>query len=270
MAEVHHEVSPGCAQAHTWPHICRTGAGTWFSGSVWHCDELQQRASTEHCCSKERVYLCSGGKWKKELHSKRKEKWIKTSAQFLLGDWEKERWKVKLLRQNNHLSTAVHIHREPYQGRAAQNCWKMSLGNTRLGNMPYPCPTATPAPLSKLSAPQYPQHPSNEDGSANCSLHAFSLAATQTLKIPNAGPCLHPWKPGCDSGLSTGRLRDGESPSRGVWIAPHFVDLNVAGQIKDKTLSLSLKLHISAGLESHLCYFKTLLECLVLFFKTNK
>lgn len=55
---------------HAWP-ICRIGVGTWFLGSVWHCEELQQRASTEHCCSKERVYLCSGRRGKKELRSKK-------------------------------------------------------------------------------------------------------------------------------------------------------------------------------------------------------
>lgn len=265
MAEVHYEVSPGCAQAtHLAPHSVES---VLAPGSQGFCDTVMN-------CSKEpalntaaakRGFICVQEEEKRKNYTqKKKEKWIKTLAQFFPGDWEKERWKVKLLRQNNHVSTAVHVHGEPYQGRAAQHCWKMSMGSTRLGNMPYPCPTATPALLSKLTAPHCPQHPSNGDASANCSLHAFSLAATQTLEVPNAGPCLHPWKSGSASGPSTGRLRDSESPSRGVWIAPHFVDLSVAGQIKDKTLSLSLKWHIFAGLESHLSYFKTLLECLVL------
>lgn len=53
-----------------------------------------------------------------------------------------------------------------------------------------------------------------------------------------------------------------------VQITPHFVDLNGKGQIKDKTFSLSLKQR--AGFESHLSYFKTLLECFILFLKSNK
>lgn len=55
-----------------------------------------------------------------------------------------------------------------------------------------------------------------------------------------------------------------------VQIAPHLVDLNVAEQIKDKTFSLSLKRQDFAGLESHLSYFKTILECFIVFFKSNK
>lgn len=53
-----------------------------------------------------------------------------------------------------------------------------------------------------------------------------------------------------------------------VQITPHFVDLNGEGQIKDKTFSLSLIQR--AGFESHLSYFKTLLECFILFLKSNK
>lgn len=55
-----------------------------------------------------------------------------------------------------------------------------------------------------------------------------------------------------------------------VRITPHFLDLNGEGQIKDKTFSLSFKRRAFVGFESHLSYFKTLLECFILFLKSNK
>lgn len=54
-----------------------------------------------------------------------------------------------------------------------------------------------------------------------------------------------------------------------VWITPHFVDLNIGGQIKDKTFSLSLKLYGFAEFVSQLSYFKALLECFILFSKSD-